>query len=73
MFQVVFAVLAIVAASIHLAFSVRRRRSSAAIARTYLLYLLFIYVGLMGLLTAYAHIFRPIETSASIGWATSPY
>jgi hypothetical protein len=27
----------------------------------------------MGLLTAYAHVFRPIETSASIGWATSPY
>jgi Family of unknown function (DUF6790) len=27
----------------------------------------------MGLLTAYAHVFRPEQTSASIGWATSPY
>jgi hypothetical protein len=26
----------------------------------------------MGLLTAYAHVFRPIETSASKGWPTSP-
>lgn len=27
----------------------------------------------MGVLTAYAHVFRPLETSASIGWSTSPY
>ncbi len=73
MFQLVFAVIALAAASIHLAFSSRRRSSSAAIAGTYLLYLLVIYVGLMGLLTAYAHVFRPLQTSASIGWSTSPY
>jgi hypothetical protein len=73
MFQVIFAVLAVVCASIHLGFSASRRSSGVAIARTYLLYLLFIYVGLMGLLTAYAHVFRPVETSASIGWSTSPY
>jgi hypothetical protein len=73
MFQLVFAVIALVAASIHLAFSVRRRSSAVAVARTYLLYLLVIYVGLMGLLTAYAHVFRPLQTSASIGWSTSPY
>jgi uncharacterized membrane protein len=73
MFQVVFVLLAIVAASIHLAVSPANRSSKAAIARTFLLYLLFLYVGLMGLLTAYAHVFRPIETSASIGWSTSPY
>jgi hypothetical protein len=30
---------------------------------------LVIYVGLMGLLTAYAHVFRPVQTSASIGWS----
>jgi hypothetical protein len=29
-------------------------------------YLFFFYVGLMGLLTAYAYVFRPVETSASI-------
>jgi hypothetical protein len=73
MFQVVFALVAVVVASVHLAFSPRRRSSGVAVAGTYLLYLLFFYVGLMGLLTAYAHVFRPAETSASIGWSTSPY
>ena len=73
MFQVFFTLVAVVAASVHIAFSPQRRTSGAAIAGTYLLYLLFIYVGLMGLLTAYAHVFRPAETSASIGWSTSPY
>src|ERR1700678_3192156 len=73
MFQAVFVVLSLVAASIHLGISSSRRSSKAAIANTYLLYLLFIYVGLMGLLTAYAHVFRPLQTSASIGWSTSPY
>jgi hypothetical protein len=73
MFQVIFAVLALAAASIHLAVSPHSRSSKAAIVRTFLLYLLFIYVGFMGLLTAYAHVFRPLQTSASIGWSTSPY
>jgi hypothetical protein len=73
MFQVIFIVLSLVAASFHLALSSRSRTSKAAIAQTYLFYLLFIYVGCMGLLTGYAHVFRPVETSASIGWATSPY
>jgi hypothetical protein len=71
--QVFFTVVAIVGASIHLALSSSRRSSSNAIAGTYLQYLLFSYVGLMGVLTAYAHVFRPLQTSASIGWATSPY
>jgi hypothetical protein len=70
MFQVFFAVVAVASASIHLAFS---SSSRTAMARIYLLYLLFIYVGLMGVFTAYAHVFRPIQTSASIGWAPSPY
>jgi hypothetical protein len=73
MLQVIFIVLAVVAASIHLTVSPATRSSKPAIARTYLLYLLVIYVGLMGLLTAYAHVFRPIQTSTSIGWSTSPY
>ena len=73
MFQVIFTLIAVVGASVHLAFSPKRRSSGAAIAGTYLLYLLFFYVGLMGVLTAYAHVFRPVETSASIGWSTSPY
>jgi hypothetical protein len=73
MFQVIFTLIAVVGASVHLAFSPERRSSGAAIAGTYLLHLLFFYVGLMGVLTAYAHVFRPVETSASIGWSTSPY
>lgn len=73
MFQVIFTLIAVVSASVHLAFSAKRRSNGAAIAGTYLLYLLFFYVGLMGVLTAYAHVFRPIQTSASIGWSTSPY
>jgi hypothetical protein len=72
-FQVVFTLLAIVGASLHIAFSPARRSNRAAIVGTYLLYLLVFYVGLMGVLTAYAHVFRPIQTSASIGWSTSPY
>jgi hypothetical protein len=71
MFQLIFTLIAVVCASVHLAFSPERRSSGAAIAGTYLLYLLFFYVGLMGVLTAYAHVFRPVETS--IGWSTSPY
>ncbi len=73
MFQVFFSLIAVVTASLHVALSPERRRSRAAVAGTYLLYLFFFYVGLMGLLTAYAHVFRPAETSASIGWSTSPY
>jgi len=73
MFQLFFIVLALLAASIHLAVSPSRRSTTAAIAATYLIYLFVIYVGLMGLLTAYAHVFRPEQTSASIGWSTSPY
>jgi hypothetical protein len=67
MFQVFFAVLAIVAASLHLAFSSKRRSSGATIAGTYLVYFFFIYVGLMGLLTAYAHVWRPGQTSGPLG------
>jgi hypothetical protein len=73
MLQVFFAVVALVAASVHLAFSPKRRSGAVTIVRTYLFYLLFIYVGLMGSFTAYYHVFRPVETSASIGLSTSPY
>ena len=73
MFQVIFTLIAVVGASLHLVFSPKRRSSGAAVAGTYLLYLFICYVGLMGVLTAYAHVFRPVETSASIGWLTSPY
>jgi uncharacterized membrane protein YqjE len=46
MIQVLFTLIAVVGASVHLALSPKRRSSGAAIAGTYLLYLLFFYVGL---------------------------
>ncbi len=73
MIIVFFAVSALLGASIHVALSPLRRSSGALIAETYLVYLLFIFVGLMGILSAYAHVFRPVQTSATIGWSTSPY
>jgi hypothetical protein len=73
MLQIFFAVVALLAASVHLGFSAKRRSRPATIVGTYLIYLLFIYVGLMGLFAAYYHVFRPLEASASIGWATSPF
>ena len=73
MLQLFFIILALIAASVHLAASPSVRSARRSIAATYLLYLLVFYVGVMGILTAYAHVFRPIQTSASIGWSTSPY
>src|SRR5271156_4107194 len=73
MFNLFFALLAVVAASLHLLFSSQRRSSAHAVAATYLIYFLFFYVGVMGVFTAYAHVFRPMQTSASIGWAPSPF
>ena len=73
MLQVVFAVAAMVGATIHLGFSRKRRSGAATIVGTYLIYFLFIYVGLLGLFTAYFHVFEPNRASASIGWAPSPF
>jgi hypothetical protein len=73
MFQLFFVGLALVAATVHLVFSARRRSSAATIVGTYLVYLFSIYVGFMGLFTAYYHVFQPGLASASIGWAPSPF
>jgi hypothetical protein len=73
MLQVFFALVALIAASIHVAISPKRRIGTAAIVGTYLIYFLFTYVGLMGLFTAYFHVFEPGRASASIGWAPSPF
>jgi hypothetical protein len=73
MFQVFFAGLAFLSGTLNLAISPKSRGNSVSIAATYLLHFLFIYVGLMGIFTAWAHVFQPVRTSASIGWATSPY
>ncbi|HTP70520.1 MAG TPA: DUF6790 family protein [Dongiaceae bacterium] len=73
MLQVFFALVAFVSASVHVALSAKRRNGAAAVVGTYLIYFLFIYVGLMGLFTAYFHVFEPGRASASIGWAPSPF
>ena len=73
MFILTFFLLSLIAAGVTLAISKRLRGSRLGIVSTILLSLLVIQVGLMGLLTAYAHVFRPVQTSASIGWLTSPY
>lgn len=70
MFQLFFVLLSLLGASIHLAVS---RKSRAAKAEPFLLYLLVIYVGVMGVTTSVFHVFFPGWTSASIGWSTSPY
>jgi hypothetical protein len=73
MIIVFFALLSVFLGTVHLALSPKRRASRKSVAETYLIYCLFFFVGVMGVLTAYAHVFRPIQTSASIGWSTSPY
>jgi uncharacterized protein DUF6790 len=73
MFQLFFIVLAVLGATIHLAFSRKRRSSPLAIAETYLLYLFVFYVGVMGVVTAVFHVFFQARASASIGWAPSPF
>ena len=73
MFQLFFVGLALIAATIHLAVSAKRRSGAATIVGTYLIYLFSIYVGFMGLFTAYYHVFHPGIASASIGWAPSPF
>ena len=72
MFQLLFVLLAAIGASIHLVVW-RRRESGAVAADLYLLYLLVIYVGVMGLVTFVFHVFFPARASASIGWSPSPF
>jgi hypothetical protein len=44
------------------------------IAATFLTYLIFFNIGVMGLLAFYAHLFMPDETAQRIGWAIgSPF
>ncbi len=73
MFQLFFIVLALLGASIHLAFSPKRRSSRLTMVETYLLYLFVVYVGVMGIFTAVFHVFFSARASASIGWAPSPF
>lgn len=73
MFQFLYIILALIAAAIHLAVSPAARATPHSIARTFLLYLLVFYVGLMELLAAPGQVFRPIQTAAMIGFAPSPF
>ena len=73
MFQLIFVVLALIGASLHLSLSRRRRSSGFLMAETFLLHLFVFYVGVMGVLTFVFHIFFSARASASIGWAPSPF
>jgi len=73
MFQLIFVLLAVIGASLHLVLSRRRRSSGALVAETLLLHLFVFYVGLMGVLTFVFHVFFSATASASIGWAPSPF
>lgn len=72
MFNLFFAVLALIAGSVHIAASPRKRehiRNSLHLSHLLAFYL----PRLDGVFTAYAHAFQSLQTSASIGWSPSPY
>ncbi len=71
MIAFVLFVLAIAGATVHILIRKVRGRSTA---KTFLNYLLFFNVGLMGLLAFYAHVLMADATAERIGWATgSPF
>ena len=72
MLQVFFALVALIAASIHVAISPKRRSGTAAIVGTYLIYFLFIYVGLM---RAVHRLFSRVRTGPrlSLDWMGTQY
>lgn len=57
----------IIGIAIHLAMD-RRPRTAARVVEIVLLYLLVIFVGVGGILGAFAHIFMADQTALSIGW-----
>jgi hypothetical protein len=73
MFFVIFPVLAIIAALIHLAVTSQFGAGSKTIASIFLRYLLLINVGLEGVFGFYGHAFMGDQIAATIGWAPSPF
>ncbi len=73
MFFVIFPVLAILAAVIHLIATSRLDAPWTTIASIFLRYFLVINVGLEGVFAFYGHAFMSEQIAASIGWAPSPF
>ncbi len=73
MFFLIFPVLAIVAALIHLGITSRWQAGLQAVSAIFLRYVLVINVGLEGFFSFYGHAFMADQVAASIGWAPSPF
>ena len=72
MVSVILFVIAIIFTICHLAY--KKEWHYPKSVETFLSYILFFNMGLMGLLGAYAHVFMAAETARSIGWAPgSPF
>ncbi len=73
MYIIVFFVIALVGAGIHLALD-KQPRTGKRIVEIFLLWVLVICVGVNGLFAFYGHAFRADETARAIGWPTgSPF
>lgn len=72
MISIFLFICAIVFTICHLAY--KKTWHSPEFEETFLSYILFLNMGIMGLLAAYAHVFMGSETAKSIGWeAGSPF
>lgn len=67
MFPIVLFALALVCALLHLSFT-KSKRTLGSIAETLLVYIVLINIGILGLISAYAHSYLADETAQSIGW-----
>lgn len=73
MFFVIFPIITIVAALIHLAVTGGLRAGGKPVASIFLRYMLLINVGLEGFFGFYGHAFMGDQIAATIGWAPSPF
>jgi hypothetical protein len=69
MFVLIFLVMALVGAGIHLALQ-KQPRTGQRIVEIFLLWVLVVCVGVNGLFAFYGHAFRADETARMIGWPT---
>lgn len=67
MYPLVFFIIAIVGATIHLVVS-KKKKTPERITGLYLSYLIFFNIGLQGLLAASGHILMPNKIAEQIGW-----
>lgn len=73
MYPIIFFVIAITLATIHL-FASKKKKTTQRVLGLYLTYLIFFNIGLQGLLAASGHILMPNVIAEQIGWPTgSPF